>query len=122
MKDPKLNKDHLQITRTVASEQEFNSKTFGIRGKIDAVVAVWENGKGEEIITALEMKTGTWETGAHWGQVLIYCLLLSEWYFAKANKKNLLVYVTKGGRTYYIEPTREELCILIMWWNELGKF
>lgn len=44
MKDPKLNKDWLQITWTVASEQEFNSKTFGIWGKIDAVVAVKEYG------------------------------------------------------------------------------
>ena len=84
MMDPDSNCYGIIYDRTIATEQEFNSSTFGIKGKIDATV-VLKNAHQPDVqrVTALELKTGR-EQNSHRGQVLLYSLLLTE-RFASSN-------------------------------------
>ena len=47
---------------------------FGIKAKIDCTIVV-ENEQNEELVTALEFKTGKNKTKEYIGQVLLYCIL-----------------------------------------------
>lgn len=69
--------------------------------------------------TALELKTGR-ELNSHRGQVLLYSLLLTE-RFIESNNSNILLYLMKKSKTFYIKTIRSELCLLIQRRNELAK-
>lgn len=44
--------------KAIATEQEFNSPVFGLRGKIDATLKLVHPITNESRMTALELKTG----------------------------------------------------------------
>lgn len=50
--------------------------------------------KNEELVTAVELKTGKHESISHQGQVMIYLMILSE-VFSNPNNCHLLVYIMK---------------------------
>ena len=56
--DFKSNTYGIKFDRAIASEQEYNSPVFGLRGKIDATIKLTHPTTGESRVTALELKTG----------------------------------------------------------------
>jgi len=54
---PGKNQHGILYKNFVASEQEFNTDTYGIKGNIDATIMV-KNQQNETKLTALEIKTG----------------------------------------------------------------
>jgi hypothetical protein len=91
----------------IATEQEFNSRTYGLRGKVDATIKMVHPTSGESRTTALELKTGR-EQPSHRGQVLLYSLLLAERFKSNTNPQNLLLYLgaSQKPKTYYISLVR----------------
>lgn len=81
--DTKTNCFGIKFDQAIATEQEFISPIFGLRGKIDATIKLTHPTTNESRVTALELKTGR-EQPSHRGQLLLYALLLSE-RFKKAN-------------------------------------
>ena len=75
----------------MASEQEFNTATYGVKGNIDATV-ILKDKQGFEKQTALEIKTGKYRNIEHRGQILLYSLLISE-RFISSNPENILLYI-----------------------------
>jgi hypothetical protein len=67
----------LKYNNFIASEQEFNTHTYGIKGNIDGVISVKDK-ENRDFVTALEIKTGKHHSVEHRGQVMIYSLLISE--------------------------------------------
>lgn len=120
MAKPDKNSYGIIYDKAIASEQEFNSSTYGIKGKIDATI-ILKNAHQPDIqrVTALELKTGR-EQNSHRGQVLLYSLLLTE-RFNNSNNQNILFYLSKTPKTYYIKTIRNEICLLIQRRNELAK-
>ena len=115
---PEKNSLGIIFSKTLATEQEFNSSIFGLKGKLDATIQMSHKESHIKRVTALELKTGR-ELNAHRGQVLLYSLLLTE-RFLHANQHNILLYIMKP-KTYLIKTVREELVILIQRRNELAK-
>ena len=67
MFDSTKNSYGITYDRTIATEQEFNSSTYGIKGKLDATIVLKnENQPDIQKITALELKTGR-ELNSHRG-------------------------------------------------------
>ena len=48
----------IKFERAVASEQEYNSPVFGLKGKIDVTIKLTHPTTNEQRVTALELKTG----------------------------------------------------------------
>lgn len=92
---PSKNRQGLCLKQMIASEQEFNSYTYGVKGYIDATILCQSGGKEglrkEGLATALEIKTGM-HRQEYKGQVLLYSLLISE-RFKNANPENILLYI-----------------------------
>lgn len=103
MRDIQINSSGFSYLHTIGVDQEYASNMFGIKNKIDATLLIWDETRGEELVTGLELKTGTRESAQHWGLVLLLGLLLKERFEENANDKNFLVYITKGGQTHYYE-------------------
>ena len=51
---------------------------------------------------------------------MLYSLLLTE-RFVSSNNSNILLYLMKKSKTFYIKTVRNELCLLIQRRNELAK-
>ena len=93
---------------------------YGIKGKLDATIVLKSKTNPDlKRVTALELKTGR-ELNSHRGQVLLYSLLLTE-RFMSSNNQNILLYLMKKSKTFYIKTIRSELCLLIQRRNELAK-
>lgn len=59
----------VSFDKAIATEQEFNSSVFGIKGKVDTTVILKnEHLPDMKLVTALELKTGR-EYDSHKGQV-----------------------------------------------------
>ena len=67
MFDKSRNSYGITYDKTIATEQEFNSAMYGIKGKLDATI-VLKNSEDttQQRITALELKTGR-ELNSHRG-------------------------------------------------------
>jgi len=50
---------------------------YGIKGNIDSTIVI-KDSAGNELETALEIKTGKHKSPSYRGQVLLYSLLISE--------------------------------------------
>lgn len=76
----------------LAIEEDYSSERFGIRAKIDATIEV-KGEDGTNKISALELKSGKYETFQYKGQVLFYALLIQEKYQERSSMKHWLVYI-----------------------------
>ena len=117
------NQFQLQFSKFIASEQEFNTFTYGIKGNIDALWMMKDK-DGKEHATALEIKTGKHHSIEHRGQVMIYSLLIIERY-KNANPDNILLYIMKNpvrDGFEFLKQQKRELDRLILCRNELTKW
>lgn len=88
---PHKNEYRIKYDHFIAAEQEFNTYTYGIKGKIDGTL-LFRDPKGQKLTTAFEIKTGKYHSTSHRGQVMIYSLLITE-RFLNANPENILLYI-----------------------------
>jgi len=104
----------------VAAEQEIHSSIFGVKGKIDSTV-VFEDEKNQQKVTAVELKTGKYESDSHKSQVRLYLMILDE-VFQNSNNKHLLVYIMNDSKNIPISMIETEACALVQNRNILCKY
>ena len=114
------NQFQLKFIKQVAAEQEIHSTVYGVKGKIDSTV-LFEDCKDQNQITAVELKTGKFESTSHIGQVMIYLMILGE-VFQNPNNKHLLVYIMKDGKNVPVSWIDSEIKGLIQNRNILCKY
>ena len=96
---------------------------YGVKGIIDGMIVLRD--KGQDLTTALEIKTGKRKLTEHRSQVMIYSLLISE-RFKTPNESNILLYIMDEDLQQegfkYIRQTKNELDYLIMCRNKIAKW
>ena len=79
---------------------------------------------GNDLATALEIKTGKYHSVSYRGQVMIYSLLIAE-RFKNANPDNILLYIMESpvsNSFEYLKRLKLELDSLVLGRNELAKW
>lgn len=102
----------VKIARTLVIEEEIWSPRYGLKGKIDAVVAASTG--GPEFTSALEIKTGSmsgFSSSAHRAQVMLYSLLLKERY--EKILPWMLLYYAQEAAMIAVRPMADEIRGLI---------
>ena len=94
------NQFQLKFVKQIAAEQEIHSTIYGVKGKIDSTV-VFKDDKNNEKVTAVELKTGKYESQSHKGQVTLYLMILDE-VFKNPNHQHLLVYIMNNSKSVSI--------------------
>ena len=80
--------------------------------------------ENNDLVTALEIKTGKHHSVSYRGQVMIYSLLIAE-RFKNANPDNILLYIMENpvqNGFEYLKQQKLELDSLILGRNELAKW
>lgn len=114
----------ITLTPALDIEESVWSRTFGIKGKMDATVVVQGKGKDRpyKVIAPFELKTGKSTTSvSHRAQTIAYTLALSDKYSTSITlliletpiNSALLFYVSVGD-IYRIEATRRELLGIVL--------
>ena len=85
------NNHRIKLDKFVATEQEFNTSTYGIKAMIDATIFVKDRSNDQKL-TALEIKTGKYKHPSYRGQVILYSLLITE-KFLNSKPNNILLYI-----------------------------
>ena len=107
----------LRLSGVFGVEEDLVSTTYGLKGKVDAVVACTLSdgcGGSIELPVPLELKTGqrtAYNTADHNAQLLVYTLLLSELYGTKV-PCGLLVYPQLSAQAHrgnFVVPAEETL-------------
>ncbi|PRT54330.1 DNA replication ATP-dependent helicase/nuclease DNA2 [Wickerhamiella sorbophila] len=110
----------VKISRTLVIEEEIWSPRYGLKGKIDAVVAASTG--GPEFTSALEIKTGSmsgFSSSAHRAQVMLYSLLLKERY--EKILPWMLLYYAQEAAMIAVRPMIDEIRGLILRRNMLVR-
>jgi CRISPR/Cas system-associated exonuclease Cas4 (RecB family) len=119
-KSQSKNQLQLKFLRQIGAEQEIQSHIYGVKGKIDST-CVFEDAKNQEKVTAVELKTGKYESQSHKYQVMVYLSILGE-VFSNPNDKHLLVYIMNDKQNVSIKTMDNEITSLIQQRNLISKY